>query len=84
MDLYYTHQITSKLRAGTGYHFGRADYSGVIGRDVDQNGFSFDLNYSMTAKAGLNLGYRYFVSNYKQSNADSTQTRVILGLNYNF
>ena len=84
VDLYYTHQITSKLRAGTGYHFGRADYSGVIGRDVDQNGFSFDLNYSMTAKAGLNLGYRYFVSNYKQSNADSTQTRVILGLNYNF
>ncbi len=84
VDLYYTHQLTSKLRAGTGYHFGRADYSGVVGRDADQSGFSFDLNYSLTAKAGLNLGYRYFVTNYKQSNADSTQTRVILGLNYNF
>lgn len=84
VDLYYTHQITSKLRAGTGYHFGRADYSGVVGRDADQNGFSFDLNYTLTAKAGVNLGYRYFVTNYKQSPGDSTQTRVILGFNYNF
>jgi hypothetical protein len=84
VDLYYTHQITSKLRAGTGYHFGRADYYGIVGRDADQSGFSFDLNYTLTAKAGVNLGYRYFVTNYKQSNADSTQTRVILGLNYNF
>lgn len=84
VDLYYTHQLTSKLRAGAGYHFGRADYVGVVGRDADQNGFSFDLNYSLTAKAGLNLGYRYFVTNYKQSSGDSTQTRVILGFNYNF
>lgn len=84
VDLYYTHQLTSKLRAGLGYHFGRADYTGVAGRDADQNGFSFDLNYILTAKAGINLGYRYFVTNYRQINADSTQTRVILGLNYNF
>ena len=83
-DLYYTHQITSKLRAGTGYHFGRAEYIGVVGRNSDQDGFSFDLNYSLTAKAGINLGYRYFVTNYKQSPNSSTQTRVILGLNYNF
>ena len=84
MDVYYTHQLTSKLRAGTGYHFGRADYTGVAGRDSDQNGFSFDLNYNLTAKAGLNLGYRYFVTDTKESNGDSTQSRVILGLNYNF
>ncbi len=84
VDFYYTHQLTSKLRAGAGYHFGRADYYGVAGRDSDQSGFSFDLNYSLTAKAGVNLGYRYFVTNTKQTNADSTQTRLILGLNYNF
>ena len=83
-DLYYTHQITSKLRAGSGYHFGRAEYTGVIGRNADQDGFSFDLNYTLTKKAGLNIGYRYFVTNYKQSSNSSTQTRVILGLNYNF
>lgn len=84
VDFYYTHQLTSKLRAGSGYHFGRADYNGVAGRDSDQNGFSFDLNYSLTAKAGLNLGYRYFVTDTKEAIGDSTQTRVILGLNYNF
>ncbi|WP_395744127.1 outer membrane beta-barrel protein [Prosthecobacter sp.] len=84
VDLYYTHQLSTKLRAGAGYHFGRADYIGVVGRDADQNGFSFDLNYTLTAKAGLNLGYRYFITNYKQSTGDSTQTRVILGFNYNF
>lgn len=84
VDFYYTHQLTSKLRAGAGYHFGRADYYGVAGRDADQNGFSFDLNYTLTAKAGVNLGYRYFVTDTNQVNADSTQTRLILGLNYNF
>jgi hypothetical protein len=84
-DLYYTHQITSKLRAGGGYHFGRADYTGVVGRSNDQNGFSFDLNYVLTAKAGINLGYRYYSTSYWQSAAlNSTQNRVILGLNYNF
>ena len=84
VDLYYTHQLTSKLRAGMGYHFGRADYLGVVGRDSDQHGFSFDLNYTLTAKAGLNLGYRYFITDSKQAVSDSTQTRFILGLNYNF
>jgi hypothetical protein len=84
LDFYYTHQITSKLRAGAGYHFGRIDYAGVVGRDADQNGFSLDLNYSLTAKAGINLGYRYFLTDYKIPTLDSAQTRVILGLNYNF
>ncbi|HRH95196.1 MAG TPA: outer membrane beta-barrel protein [Prosthecobacter sp.] len=83
VDFYYTHQLTSKLRMGAGYHFGRADYV-IAGRDNDQNGFSFDLNYSLSAKAGLNLGYRYFLTDTKGANADSTQSRVILGFNYNF
>ena len=83
-DFYYTHQLTSRLRAGAGYHFGRAAYSGVVGRNSDQNGFSFDLNYTLTAKAGVNLGYRYFATDTKQAPLDSTQTRFILGFNYNF
>lgn len=83
-DGYYTHQITSKLRFGSGYHFGSADYYGITGRDTYQHGFSIDLNYALSAKAGLNLGYRYFLTDAKQAVNDSTQTRVILGLNYNF
>ena len=83
-DFYYTHQITSKLRFGTGYHFGRADYYGVTGRDTYQHGFSADLNYAISAKAGLNLGYRYFFTDAKQAANDSTQSRIIMGFNYNF
>lgn len=83
LDFYYTHQLTSKLRMGAGYHFGRADY-GLPGRDLDQHGFSFDINYALTAKAGLNAGYRYFLTDTRGFNNDSTQTRIILGLNYNF
>ncbi len=83
MDFYYTHQITPKLRMGTGYHFGRADYR-IPGRDLDQHGFSFDINYALTAKAGLNVGYRYFLTDTRGALNDSTQTRLIVGLNYNF
>lgn len=83
-DGYYTHQITSKLRFGSGYHFGSANYYGIVGRDTYQHGISIDLNYALSAKAGLNLGYRYFLTDAKQAFSDSTQTRVILGLNYNF
>ncbi len=83
LDFYYTHQLTSKLRLGSGYHFGRAD-SVAVGGDADQHGFSVDLNYALSAKAGLNLGYRYFLTDTKQANNDSTQTRLIVGFNYNF
>jgi hypothetical protein len=84
VDFYYTHQITSKLRLGSGYHFGRADYFELIGSDSDQHGFSLDLNYAVSAKAGVNIGYRYFITDTKQASADSTQSRFIIGLNYNF
>lgn len=83
VDFYYTHQLTSKLRLGTGYHWGRAD-SVAIGQDSDQHGFSLDLNYTLSAKAGVNFGYRYFITDSRDANNDSTQSRVIIGLNYNF
>lgn len=82
-DFYYTHQISSKWRAGAGYHFGRSD-SKAAGQDNDQHGFALDLNYTISAKAGMNFGYRYFITDSKGANTDSTQSRVILGFNYNF
>lgn len=85
VDFYYTHQITTKLRLGAGYHYGRADsISPIIPQDYDQHGFSVDLNYMLNAKAGVNLGYRYFITDSRGANNDSTQTRLILGFNYNF
>lgn len=85
LDFYYTHQLSSKLRLGAGYHYGRFDSQAAAGTDFDQHGFSLDLNYILTAKAGLNLGYRYFLTNALGAGAiNSTQSRVIIGFNYNF
>jgi len=83
LDFYYTHQITSRLRAGAGYHFGVSDSQGPFA-NFEQHGYSLDLNYALTAKAGINLGYRYFITDTKGAVGDSTQNRVIVGLNYNF
>lgn len=83
LDFYYTHQITSKLRMGAGYHWGRADSESPT-QDFDQQGFSFDINYMLNSKAGINLGYRYFITDTQVIANDSTQTRLILGFNYNF
>jgi hypothetical protein len=84
VDFYYTHELTKKLRLGSGYHFGRSDSIGPVS-NFDQHGFSFDLNYVLSAKAGINVGYRYFVTDTKDVVAgDSTQSRIILGFNYNF
>ena len=83
IDFYYTHELTKKLRMGTGYHFGRSDSVGPVS-NFDQHGFSFDLNYVLSAKAGINAGYRYFVTDTKGVVGDSTQSRIILGFNYNF
>lgn len=82
-DAYYNHQITSKIRMGVGYHFGRTDSEAANG-DFDQHAFNLDFTTAITQKANLNFGYRYFLTNAYNSNFDFTQHRVILGLNYNF
>lgn len=82
-DAYYNHQITSKIRMGAGYHFGRTDSEAANG-DFDQHAFNLDFTTVLTQKASLNFGYRYFLTNAYNSNFDFTQHRVILGLNYNF
>ncbi|MEZ5384306.1 MAG: hypothetical protein R3F13_02195 [Prosthecobacter sp.] len=83
LDFYYTHELSKKLRMGAGYHFGVSDSVGPVS-NFEQHGFSFDLNYMLSAKAGINAGYRYFVTDTKGVVGDSTQSRIILGFNYNF
>lgn len=82
-DTYYNHQITSKIRMGVGYHFGRTDSESPTG-DFDQHAFNLDFTTALTQKASLNFGYRYFLTNAYNSSFDFQQHRVILGLNYNF
>lgn len=82
-DTYYNHQISSKVRAGIGYHFGRTDSQAQTG-DFDQHAFNLDFSTTLTQKASINFGYRYFLTNAYNSDMDFQQHRVILGLNYNF
>ncbi|MDB6074606.1 MAG: hypothetical protein JWO89_2246 [Verrucomicrobiaceae bacterium] len=87
IDLYLTHQLTSRFRVGFGYHYGIAD-SNLDGGDYNQQSFSFDLNFALTRKLAVSLGYRFF-----QTNGDDDlngvpqsydQNRIIMALNYNF
>lgn len=82
-DVYYNHQITSKIRMGAGYHFGVTDSDSPAG-DFDQHAFNVDFSAMLTQKSSINLGYRYFLTNAYNSNFDFQQHRIVLGLNYNF
>jgi len=82
-DFYYSHKLTAKLSSGLGYHFGRADFQGV-GAESDQHGFSFDLSYALTAKAALNCSFKHWITDSRGAPNDSTQSRVTVGINYNF
>jgi hypothetical protein len=58
--------------------------------DFTQHAFNIDLTYALSAKASLNLGYRYYTTEAQstptQNGSDFSydQSRIILGLNYNF
>ena len=82
-DVYYSHQITSKIRMGTGYHYGRTDAK-APGNDFDQHAFNVDFNMALTAKSNVNFGYRYFTTDTVGVAQDFNQHRLILGFNYNF
>lgn len=83
LDTYYSHQLSSKLQVGAGYHFGRTDSEAANG-DFDQHAFNVNFSTALTQKAMLNVGYRYFLTNTYNNNLDFNQHRFILGLSYNF
>jgi len=83
VDLYLTHQLTSRVRLGVGYHYGIAN-SNLINGDYNQQSYSFDVNYSLTRKLSASLGYRYFVTDAQLALASFNQNRYIMAMNYNF
>jgi hypothetical protein len=94
-DLYYSHQITSKVRMGLGYHLGRSRVSDIQGNAANhftsapayrfiQHAFNADLSMALTQKASLMLGYRYYTNDTQGINQSFDQHRFIMGLNYNF
>ena len=63
------------------------DASGVVEGmdDFTQQAFNVDLTYILSPKATLNLGYRFYTTQVKNSNTLSfDQNRIVLGFNYNF
>ena len=91
LDVYFSHELTSKMRLGLGYHFGRtesnpqgAGIAAGVPRDFDQHAFNVDLTYQLTRKANLILGYRYLTTDAADPRFTFDQNRYILALNYNF
>lgn len=87
LDAYYSHQITSKVRMGLGYHYGHSappDTSIFPGQGFGQHAFNVDFGWALTQKSSINMGYRYFTTRADNSGLNFDQHRVILGYTYNF
>lgn len=89
-DIYYTHQISSRVRFGMGYHYGRTESNpsgaGIPpgARDFDQHAFNVDVSYALSKKASLIFGYRHLTTDAANSLFSFDQNRYIMALNYNF
>ncbi len=83
LDLYLSHQLTSRVRLGFGYHYGIAN-SSLVNGGYDQQSFSFDVNYALSRKLSASLGYRYFMTDADLALLSFNQNRFILAMNYNF
>jgi hypothetical protein len=83
LDLYLTHQLTSRLRLGFGYHYGIAD-SNLKNGDYNQQSFSFDVNFAVTRKLAMSVGYRFFQTDADLDLQSFDQNRIIMAFNYNF
>ncbi|MEQ1933476.1 MAG: hypothetical protein ABL962_06310, partial [Fimbriimonadaceae bacterium] len=83
LDAYLSHQLSSRVRLGLGYHFGVTD-SDLAGRDYKQHAFNVDLNFALTRKLSVALGYRFWTTNADGEDNDFDQNRAIMQVNYNF
>ncbi len=88
-DAYISHNVNSWCRVGAGYHYGNTDSNlkdttTNLPRDFEQNAFSADLNFLISRKATLSLGYRYFTTDAVDPQFAFDQNRFVMALNYNF
>ncbi|MEQ1935871.1 MAG: hypothetical protein ABL962_18595, partial [Fimbriimonadaceae bacterium] len=83
LDAYLSHQLSSRVRLGVGYHFGVTE-SSLPNRDYRQNAFNVDLNFALTRKLTVALGYRFWTTDADDDNSDFEQNRAIMQVNYNF
>lgn len=83
MDAYLSHQLSPSVRAGVGYHYGSAT-SDLANRDYIQQAFSIDMNWAMSRKMNVTVGYRFFTTEADADVLSFDQNRVIISANYNF
>jgi hypothetical protein len=92
-DFYISHRLSSTIQIGLGYHYGLTSPASqpqttrafVTDNDFSQQAFNLDFAYTLSKKATLTLGYRYFTTDVKGANElDFDQNRFVFGLNYNF
>lgn len=83
MDAYLSHQFTSRLRGGVGYHYGVSE-SSQESRDYTQNSFNIDFSYLVSSKLSLSLGYRFFTTAADVDIYEFDQNRFVMSANYNF
>lgn len=83
LDAYISHQLSSRVRLGLGYHFGVTE-SELPNRDYVQHAFNVDLNFALSRKLSVALGYRFWTTNADDDVNDFDQNRAIMQVNYNF
>ncbi len=82
-DAYLSHQLTPRLRAGLGYHYGISD-SNLPLRSYTQQAFNVDLSYALTRKMLVSLGYRFLTTDADDPIFNYDQNRFVISANYNF
>jgi len=83
IDVYLSHQLSSRARIGVGYHYGVTD-SDLPLRDYVQQAFNIDLSYALSRKFSVALGYRFWTTDADDATNDFDQNRVVMQMNYNF
>ena len=83
LDAYISHQLNSSVRLGVGYHYGVTE-SSLANRDYVQHAFNVDLNFALSRKMTVALGYRFWTTNADDDVNDFDQNRAIVQINYNF
>ncbi|MBL9113700.1 MAG: hypothetical protein JNJ83_01740 [Verrucomicrobiaceae bacterium] len=82
-DAYWTHQFTSRLRVGLGYHYGIVD-SNLESKSYVQHAYNVDFNYAVSKRMTIGIGYRFFNTEADDDSFSFKQNRAILAMNYNF
>ena len=83
LDIYWTHQLTSRVRLGVGYHYGIVE-TNIADRGYIQQAFNLDVNYALNRKTTVGLGYRFFTTDADNGDYSFDQNRYVLAFNYNF